>query len=255
VVLVGEAVTDHGLSPATARRMGEELRSFAQLNGGSLFALTSPRADSTVMGALVAGLGESVHLHTWAADDRFDSPYFAYLELADMLVVTGDSEILLADAVASGKPVHIYPLPAHRPSLRHRFGAAVLARSQARPLNKRGTVRPQQGLEYLCARLIERGIVTPPNDLHVLHQQLIRRGVAQMFGLPLRSITRPTPLQEADEAAVRVRRLLGLTSAIDFVQPGANYEMRESGPDQHAGSDRVSIAPPVPGDQAGGRTH
>ena len=127
VLLVGEAVTDHGLNPETARRMGEELRSFAQLAGGSLFALTSPRADSAAMAALVAGLGESVHLHTWRPDDDSDSPYFAYLELADALVVTGDSEILLADAAAAGKPVYIYPLPERRPALTHSVRAAVLA--------------------------------------------------------------------------------------------------------------------------------
>jgi hypothetical protein len=235
--------------------MGEELRSFAQLAGGSLFALTNPRADSAVMAALVAGLGESVHLHTWRPDDDTDSPYFAYLELADALVVTGDSEILLADAAAAGKPVYIYPLPERRPALTHSVRAAVLARSQARPLNKRGTVRPQQGREYLCARMIERGIIMPPRDLHALHQQLIRRGIAQMFGAPLRTVTRPAALQEAEETAGRVRRLLGITSVPSFVESGEAYAIPESGPDPRTGSGRVSIPTPVSVDQPGGHTH
>lgn len=255
VVLVGETVTDHGLSPETARHMGEELRSFACLNGGSLFALTNPRADSAVMGALVAGLGESVHLHSWRPEDRFDSPYFAYLELADILVVTGDSEILLADAVASGKPVHIYPLPQGRPGLKQRVGAAVLARSQARPLNKRGTGRPQQGREYLCARLIERGIVTPPADLHTLHEQLIRRGVAQMFGSPLRSATRPAPLQESYTVAAQVRQLLGMPAVTNFIDGGGDHAIPESRTDQRTGPDRILIPTPVSVDQPAGHTH
>jgi hypothetical protein len=37
----------------------------------------------------------------------------------------------------------------------------VERRAHERPLNRRGTARPQQGIEYLCARLIERGFVRP----------------------------------------------------------------------------------------------
>jgi hypothetical protein len=77
-------------------------------------------------------------------------------------------------------------------------------------LNKRGTVRPQQSLEYFCARLIERGFVVPPHDLGSLYQNLIRLGVAHPFGAPLVAKTDSAGLRVADDAARQVRKLLGL---------------------------------------------
>ena len=71
-------------------------------------------------------------------------------------------------------------------------------------------MRPQQGPEYLCARLIERGIVRPPRDLAALHQDLIRRGVAQPFTLSPANWQFGPALHEAGDAAGKVRTLLGL---------------------------------------------
>ncbi len=211
VLLAGDTTEAHRLDAERARRMGEEMRTFAE--GGSVFAFTGCRMGVAATGALVTGLGESSHLHWWRPGDRDDDPYLAYLTAADVIVVAGESEAMLADAVATGKPVYIYPLPERQPSLTERLEAAVLARSQARPLNRRGTVRPQQGPEYLCARLIERGFVRPPRDLVALHQNLIRLGVAQPFGASIEGGRAGSALHEADEAANKVRTLLGLIDA------------------------------------------
>jgi len=80
----------------------------------------------------------------------------------------------------------------------------------ALPPNQRGTVRPQQGLEYVCARLIERGLVRPTRDLDRLHQALDRRGVAKTFGAPLAATT-GAPLRDLESVAARVRTLMGVT--------------------------------------------
>lgn len=212
VLLTGDATARLRLDAETARRMGEEVRTFAAAAGGSVFAFTGPGLGETATGALVTGLGEASHLHWWRPGSRDDDLYLAFLAAADAIVVTGESETMLADAVATGKPVYIYPPSERRPGLTRRIEEAVLARSQSRPLNRRGTVRPQQGREYLCARLIERGIVRPPRDLNALHQNLIRRGVAQSFGVaPERGRNGPA-LHEAAEAAAKLRALLGLVA-------------------------------------------
>ncbi len=69
----------------------------------------------------------------------------------------------------------------------------VIERANGSPKNRRGTTRPQQGLEYLCARLIERGLLIPP------------------------SASRPaasgTTVHDGEQVARRVRHLLGLTPA------------------------------------------
>jgi mitochondrial fission protein ELM1 len=208
-LLVGGTSARHRLDAETARRMGEEVRAFAQAAGGVVFATTSRRTGPEATEALSLGLGESNYVHRWQPGQR-DNPYLAYLALADVLVVTGESESMLAEAAATGKPVYIYPLPERPPGLMARFKGWVVAHAHARPLNKRGTVRPQQGLEYLCARLIERGIVRPPRDLQALHQKLIGLGIARLFGEPLEIGQRPA-LCEIDKVARRVRALLGLS--------------------------------------------
>ena len=78
---------------------------------------------------------------------------------------------MLAEATTVGRPVYIYPLP-----LRASFRALnfprewIFARAHSRPANQRGTVRPQQGLELLCARLIDHGFVRGlvPEEFQVL---------------------------------------------------------------------------------------
>lgn len=136
-----------------------------------------------------------------------ENPDLAYLACADVIVVTGQDEFVLAEAAASGNPVYICPIR-RRLGMAARLGRWVEARAHARPLNRRGTVRPQQGLEYLCARLIERGIILPPRDLSGLHEKLIRRGIAKPFGAALKTGSHPA-LREADEVARRIHSLLG----------------------------------------------
>jgi mitochondrial fission protein ELM1 len=130
------------------------------------------------------------------------------LAAADALVVRGDDAQLLAEAAASGKPVYIHPardLGAGRWRVVRHW---IERRAHRRPTNRRGTPRPQQGLEYLCARLIERGFVAPVPDLRELHQALHRRGIALPFGAPLDPSARP-PLRDTPAVARRVEEVLG----------------------------------------------
>ena len=78
-----------------------------------------------------------------------------------------------------------------------------------RPLNKRGTVRPQQGIERLCARLIRSGLVQPRRDLSLLHDSLIKSGIARPFGEPIENGLRPQ-LRETERVAKKVKAILGI---------------------------------------------
>ena len=216
VLVVGGTCARHRLDGETARRMGEQVRALAESRGGSVFAITSPRTGAEATAALRSGLGESAHLHEWKSGEA-DNPYMGYLALADAIVVTGDSESMLAETVATGKPVFIYALP-ERP-LGLRWPAEWIARwAEARPRKAKGTVRPQQGLEYLCARLIDAGIVRPPRHLDQLHQGLIRAGAARAFGAPFDAAT-CRPLRDVDAVARRVRLLLGFDTPVQPDRP------------------------------------
>jgi mitochondrial fission protein ELM1 len=213
-LLVGGSSARHRLDAATARRMGAEVAVFARAAGGSVLAITSPRTGSEATEALAEGLGSHSLLHRWRRGEE-ENPYLAFLGAADAIVVTGDSESMLGEAVAAAKPVYVYPVPERRPGLRLRLCEWVMERAAARPRKRnKGTVRPQQGLEYLCARLVERAIVRPPRDLSKLYRGLFDLGVARPFGAAL-DCAPPPPLREIDDVARRVRGLVVAGSETD----------------------------------------
>ncbi|MCS6924922.1 MAG: mitochondrial fission ELM1 family protein [Candidatus Binatia bacterium] len=206
-LLVGGTSATHRWDGEIARRLGEEVRAFARAVGGSLFVTTSPRTGPEATDALHRGLGE-VHLfYRWQPGGQ-ENPYLAFLALADVLIVTGESESMLAEAGATGKPLYIYPLPERRLGLWARCQEWLVACAQTPRLNTRGIARPQEGWQYLCARLLERGLIQPRRDLDLLHRALVDRGVARFFGAPLVAAC-GSPLQEVDRVADRVRVLMG----------------------------------------------
>jgi mitochondrial fission protein ELM1 len=212
MVIVGGTSKRHHWNPEVARRMGEAVRAFAQTARGFVFAITSRRTGAEATTALKTALGEWGHVHEWQPGQQ-DNPYFAYLALADVLVVTGESESMLAEAATVGKPVYIYPLPERPPQRKAKAWVKdwVVAHAYIRPTSIAGRQLLAwwpQGLSSLCIFLIASGLVRPRRDLNELHEALIRLGIAQRFGEPLVLESRPT-LQEADDVARRVRRLLG----------------------------------------------
>lgn len=76
--------------------------------GGSVVATASRRTGAEGVRLLrerLAGIPGEV----W--DGTGDNPYFAYLAVADALIVTSDSVSMISEAAATGKPVHVIDLP------------------------------------------------------------------------------------------------------------------------------------------------
>ena len=215
-LLVGGESQRHEFTPEDASRLGHEVAEMAHRLGGSVFATTSRRTSEEAAAALDEALAGAVHIHHWSPGSTTqENPYLGYLALADVLVVTGESESMVAEACATGKPVCIYPLK-KRPrgvvfDVADSFIDAVVKRAYARPLNNRGTTRPQQRLEYLCARWIERGFVRPNRDLDDFHRGLEEQGVARIFDGSLPS-GGPNAYSESVRVASRVRALMGMSS-------------------------------------------
>ncbi len=211
VLVVGGATSQHHFDAATASRLATEVRAFAEVAGGTVCAITSPRTGTDATEALAAALEGRHRLHRWEPGER-DNPYLGHLALADILVVTGESESMLAEAAVVGRPLYIYPLPEKPPRLRTRLREWVRRTGVSMPRKAKGTVRPQQGLEYYCARLIERGLVRTERDVTCLHDRLIALGVARRFGAPLErdGLDGGKVLAEIDSVARRIRALLGV---------------------------------------------
>jgi len=183
-LLVGGSSKQHTLSPVDAALLGRDVLEQVRSIGGSLFAVTSRRTGNKASAALEASLRGNAQVHRWSPDAQ-DNPYLAYLAAADILVVTGESESMLTDAIATGKSVYIYPLQQRRYGPWLGLGEKLAEWSQRRPKNRRGTERPQQGFEYLCSRILELEWVLPPRDIDGLHRSLVENHLAKMFNKSL----------------------------------------------------------------------
>jgi uncharacterized protein len=211
MLLVGGATKRYQWTTDVAYQLGKAVQDFTRAAGGSVFAITSRRTGAEAAVALSEGLGTTAVVYQWQAGQK-DNPYWAYLAFADVLVVTGESESMLAEAAALGKAVYIYPLPPSHPPLRLKTRlkrkvktwAATSAGLQA--LNRKTC--PQRILSPLATFAISNGLIRPQRDLNALHQALIRRGIARFFGGPLEIWSSP-PLREIDEVATRIKKQLG----------------------------------------------
>lgn len=216
VVLVGGSCAQYELDDATARRLGDDVATLARTSGGSVIVVTSRRTPATAIAAIEAeilrGDTPAGEVHRWSAG-RKDNPYLGYLAGADAIVVTGESESMIAEACATGKPVYIYPVRKTAPGLAQRLVSKITELAFSRPRKRKGTFRPQQGTEYFCARLIERGIVHPTRDMEAYHRGLVAGGHASMFDGTLDLAPRPV-LNEAGIVAERVRALLGCSDGL-----------------------------------------
>jgi len=164
-----------------AHRLGKDVTKRAEQLGASLWIIAASHTGAAQVRALresAPGAELTVRSSVTVEDD----PCYAGLALAQTIVVTGDSEDMLAEACSTGKTVLIYSLPVRA---RFRVLAAlrnmISRRAEARPANDRGTARPQLGLERWCARLIETGWVRPTFDLRSFHRVLLERGLACRF--------------------------------------------------------------------------
>jgi hypothetical protein len=76
--------------------------------------------------------------------------------------------------------------------------------------NRRGSIRPQQGQTYLCARALERGWILPPRDIEALHDALHKAGIAAPFGQPVPSSFRPKLNSELDRTVIEAAGQLSI---------------------------------------------
>jgi mitochondrial fission protein ELM1 len=119
----------------TLRRLGEiaeALVAILRTDGGSVLLTTSRRTGAAALALLrrrLAGLSAAI----W--DGSGENPYYAYLALADALLVTADSVSMISEAAATGKPVHVLGLDG---------GSAKLARFHE-AMQEAGITRPFSG--------------------------------------------------------------------------------------------------------------
>ena len=120
----------------TLRRLGEIADKIADVLrtwGGSALVTPSRRTGAAGVELLRDRL-ESLPVVIW--DGCGENPYFAYLALADALMVTADSVSMISEAAATGNPVHILNLDGGNAKFA-RFHVAMHAAGITRPFSGR----------------------------------------------------------------------------------------------------------------------
>ena len=150
-VLVGGARWPVLFDAEDAKRVGQAVERLRAATGGSWLVSTSPRTGARQARALHEALTQSGWFHFWRGGGK-DNPHRAILALADRFVVTADSASMIAEAVRTGRPVHLVPM--RRSFLAPRWQGQ---RGMARWPAVRGILGPPRDMQAFCARLVERG--------------------------------------------------------------------------------------------------
>ena len=193
VLLVGGETAHHLFTSAQAADLLRRAEAAADNLGGKLTVVTSRRTSQPAIGAMREA-AKRADFHLWRKGEA-KNPYLGYLAWADLLIVTGESESMVAEAAAAAKPLHIAalePKPLTVKGKLTRWMTAVVAR--------------QGRLASICQNLFNSGWITPYRDLEMMHQVMYRADLARPFGDKL-CLTPPRQDSAMDEISERLHRI------------------------------------------------
>jgi mitochondrial fission protein ELM1 len=113
VLLLGGDSGNQVLTADAAAAMVDQALALSRALGRGLRITTSPRTPAPAEARVIERLRDhpGVHLHAWHRDADHGNPYRDWLAAGSGFVVTADSVSMIAEAVATGRPVWIAPLP------------------------------------------------------------------------------------------------------------------------------------------------
>jgi mitochondrial fission protein ELM1 len=117
-VLAGGNSGPYPFDRASGERLAAQAEALAKNLGGSILVTTSARTLEETTDVLFSGIESPSILYRWKKDDP-DNPFFAFLGLADHVVVTADSVSMMTEACATGKPVYLFDTGEGRTSMKH----------------------------------------------------------------------------------------------------------------------------------------
>lgn len=202
-VLVGGSSGPYIFTPEAARRLGHQVSDMAKERGGSLLVTTSARTKKAVAEALESAITAPALIHRWARDAA-GNPFHAFLGLAEDIVVTADSVSMLAEAVASGKPVSLFDIEDGRFAMRAEENIATNG-AEIPPIRWRGRTLDATAFRLL----VNHAPVRWSRDLRIVHRQLVEAGLAHWLGEEPKPRAAP-PESALVRAAARIRGLFGL---------------------------------------------
>jgi len=128
-VLIGGNSKVHSLTATATQRLASQLADLARREGAGLMVTPSRRTGESNVAILrqtLAGLSAEI----W--DGTGENPYYAFLAMADSIIVTSDSVNMVSEAATTGKPVFTVDMDGGSAKFR-RFHETMRAEGITRP--------------------------------------------------------------------------------------------------------------------------
>ena len=204
-VLCGGNSGPYPFDQASGERLAAAADALAGELGGSLLVTTSKRTLDETTEALFDAIRSPSIRYRWRPEDP-DNPFFAFLGLADHVIVTADSVSMMAEACVTQRPVYLYDT-----------GEGMTSMKENSWLDGNGSHDPEGsklGLSrwHLKAHLYRVTMRLGPQrltrDIRIVQQLLIdtKRAVWLGDGHPDPA---PAPLEDMHRAVTRVKALFG----------------------------------------------
>lgn len=177
-VVIGGSSGPYSYDHAAAARLAAQASALAAKVGGSLLVTTSARTPAETIETFCANVSVPTYMFRWSKDAK-DNPYFAFLGLAEAIVVTGDSMSMLTEACATGKPVHIFDLGVGRRAMRPQTVAAAAA---AESEQRRGRIEAVHLKAFFYRLMMRLGPQRLSRDIRIIHRHLVESGQAVWLG-------------------------------------------------------------------------
>jgi hypothetical protein len=192
-LLTGGPAFPDRLDAAAATQLAADAIAYAARRNRTLSVQTSPRTPEDAVTALARAIAPPHRLDVF---HRGENRYRALLAEASEIVVTSDSVSMVSDALASGRPVSIYPLPRSE-NLKWRAGEFLFRNAVEQPAVLLAPVKV----------LFDKGVIEATADRRRLFQRLVNEGRLSWFGQEP-APPRPQAMREDLERAVQSLRAL-----------------------------------------------
>ncbi len=204
-LMVGGHSGPYSLDIRAAQRLVEQANHQVEALGGSLLISTSARTPEHIAKYLEKHISVPHYFHGWDSAD--ENPYYAFLGLAESVIVTGDSISMLSEACAMLKPVYIFDLGEGPVSMRQQgnFNMEVLDYYLGKKFSR---IELDHLRNVLYRMAMCKGLKRLTRDLRLVHSRLIAQQRAVWLGEHFPVSVELRPFQDVFSTVHRIKRLM-----------------------------------------------
>ncbi len=133
LILMGGTTHTYTLSKQKMQQVAAQIATFVEQHTGRVWISTSRRTGAENTAALKAALGALDNVEIYAGEG--ENPYLSWLACADVIIITNDSVSMMSEAMFTGKPIYILPLPEHVNTKPANFAKLLVSRGFAKELS------------------------------------------------------------------------------------------------------------------------